>query len=301
MTTCKHFMAICVGVAAWSWFTVGANGQERQLAQPKDTGRPAAVVAPGDIPWHDLTWVERRYKIEAMHFKCRDETGIDWWGDDDVIIKTFDAKGWTHSDEIGSVDSGETHTLDPTRSCLVAVGPGKVVLGKSSVCNNTGEPAPLGFSVEFWEKDFDFIPDIPVGFSATACPELKPGEHAGPDCDVIDGDDDFIGRAQIDLAQQDLDAVLPNVGDEYVETVVLSHCTADEPVCDVSWGPDYTFTYRITRLPDAQGGLHGVLDEAMRKIGTRSELEAIAAGLRALRAPSPRKVESEVGSTSFKR
>jgi hypothetical protein len=219
-----------------------------------------------------------------------------------VIIKTFDAKGWTASDKFESVDSGETHTLDPTKSCIIAVRPGIAVLGKSSVCNNTGEPAPLGFSVEFWEKDFDFIPDIPATFSNTVCGDPKPGEHAGSrDCDVIDGDDDFIGRAQIDLTQQDLDAVLPNVGDEYVETVVLSHCTAAEPVCDVSWGPDYTFTYRITRLPDAQGGLHGVLDEAMRKIGTRSEQEAIAAGLRALRVPSPRKVEPEGGAMPLKR
>jgi hypothetical protein len=30
-----------------------------------------------------------------------------------------------------------------------------------------------------------------------------------------------VGRPQIDLTRQDFDAVLPNVGDEYVETVVL--------------------------------------------------------------------------------
>jgi hypothetical protein len=68
-------------------------------------------------------------------------------------------------------------------------------------------------------------------------------------------------------------------------------------VCDKGWGPwdsgDYTFTWRVTRLADAQVDLRSVLDEAMQRSGARSELEAIAAGLRSLRAPSPRKMEPE--------
>ena len=293
MTTYKHFTAICVGLAAWSWFTVSANGQEKQPAPSQDTSRPAAVVSPSDIPWHDLTWVERRYKIEAMHFKARDESGVDWWGSDEVMIETADAKGWTVSDEFGDVDSGETHKLVPTKSCIIAVRPGIVVLGKTSVCDDVGEPAPLWFEVEFWEKD---LLGIPVGF----CVRVPPGPngHKGSrDCANDGNGDDFLGRARIDLTQQDLDAVLPNVGDEYIETVVLDPC----PGAQCAGFPDYSFTYRITRLSDVKGGLHGILDEAMRKIGTRSELEAIAAGLRALRATSPRKVESEADAMPPKR
>ena len=105
--------------------------------------------------------------------------------------------------------------------------------------------------------------------------EPGPGRHAGPYC-VSDHNDDFIGRARIDLCAQDLEARLPNVGDEYVETVVLNHCSGSESVCDVTYGPDYSFTYRITGLPDVRVGLHGVLDEAMRRSGARSELEAHA-------------------------
>jgi hypothetical protein len=88
---------------------------------------------------------------------------------------------------------------------------------------------------------------------------------------------------------------LPNVGDEYIETVVLNPCDYDESVCDVTYGPDYTFTYRITRLSDVRVGLSAVLDEAMRKVGARSELEAIVAGLRSLRAPSLRQIEPRMG------
>ncbi|HSA86339.1 MAG TPA: hypothetical protein VLE46_09160 [Nitrospira sp.] len=302
MMTYKHARAICIGLAASFWFTVSANGQEAQIAQLNDTSHPATVVTPNDIPWHDLTWVERRYKIEAMRFKARDETGWDWTGSDEVMIETVDPKGSTLSEEIRDIDSGDTHHFDPAKSCIVAVRPGKVVLGRTSVCDEVGEPAPLGFSVEFWEKDLFNIelPDFPSGFSNCA-PSPLPGQHSGFSCGANDGSgDDFIGRAQIDLTQQDLDAVLLNVGDEYVETVVLNPCRGAD-VCDVTWGPDYTFTYRITRLPDAQGGLHGVLDEAMRKIGARSELEAIAAGLRSLRMPSPRKVESEADSMPLTR
>jgi hypothetical protein len=80
--------------------------------------------------------------------------------------------------------------------------------------------------------------------------------------------------------------------DEYIETVVLSPCSSGD-VCGGADLPDYSFTYRVTRLPDARVGLRSVLDEAMRRSGVRSELEAIVSGLRSLRAPSPRKIEPE--------
>lgn len=261
MISRRRFMAICFGLAAWFWCTAGAFAQ----------------VTEGN-PWDAIEWVERRYKIEAMRFKARDETGIDFLGSDEVMVGTFDAKGSTASNEIGDIDSGDTHSFDPARSCIVAVRPGFVVLGKTSVCDDVGEPAPLGF----------------LGFTSHTCNVTGtpgPGRHARPHC-LDDGDgDDFIGRARIDLSTQDLEA-LPNVGDEYIETVVLSPCENDG-VCGGADLPDYSFTYRITRLPDARVDLRSVLDEAMHRSGARTELEAIAAGLRSLRAPSPRKIEPE--------
>ncbi len=116
------------------------------------------------------------------------------------MVGTRDAKGGTVSDEIGNIDSGDTHHFDPAKSCIV------------------------------------------------------------------------------------------------IETAALSHCFGSGgDVCDLGWGPwdvgDYTFTYRITRLRDVRVGLRRLLDEAMRRIRSRSELEAIVAGLKSLRAPSPRKTE----------
>lgn len=267
--------------------TAGAFAQERPAsAQPEDAGRPAVAEASSGSPWDTIEWVERRYKIEAMRFKARDESGVDWWGSDEVMVSTDDAKGWTVSDEIGDIDSGDTHRFDPAKSCVVAVRPGIVVLGKTSACDDVGEPAPLSFQVEFWEKD---PIGYPMGFCSTVAP--GPGRHAGPHCPNDGNGDDFLGSAQIDLSTQDLEAALPKVGDEYIETVVLNPC--QDQVCGDFDFPDYTFTYRITRLPDVRVDLRSVLDEAMRRSGARSELEAIAAGLRSLRAPSPRKIEPE--------
>ncbi len=295
MTARRRFMAICFGLAAWSWCTAGAYAQERPASpQPEGAGRPAVVVVPSDIHWDAIEWVERRYKIEAMRFKCRDETGVDWWGSDEVMVRTEDAIGWTVSDEIDDIDSGDPpHSFDPAKSCIVAVRPGVVVLGKTSVCDDVGEPAPLWFEVEFWEKD-------PIGYPPGFCNVLGPGpgHHAGPHCANDGNGDDFIGGGRLDFAAWELEAALPNVGDEFTETVALNHCFGSGgDVCGLGWGPwdvgDYSFTYRITRLRDVRVGLRGVLDEAMRRSGARSELEAIAAGLRSLRAPSPRKIEPE--------
>ncbi len=288
MTSYRRFMAFCFALAVWFWCSAAAFAEAppaQASPQPPDEHRQALVEAP---PWYSKEWVERRYKIEAMRFRCRDETGIDWLGSDEVMVGTSDAKGSTVSNEIGDIDSGDTHDFDPAKSCIVAVRPGIVVLGETSVCDDFGEPAPLGFGVEFWEKDINF----PPGFCSPV--ELPPGSplHAGPHCLNDGSGDDFIGRASVDFASQELEIALPKVGDEYIETVVLDPCE-NGGVCG-GWDlPDYTFTYRVTRLPDVRVEFQSVLDVAMRRSGAGSELEAVAAGLRSLRAKSPRKTEPE--------
>lgn len=106
--------------------------------------------------------VERLYKIEAVSFKAVDETGIDWGplNSDEVMVGTFDAKGYTHSREIGNIDSGDTHHFDPIKSCMLPVRIGEVVLGETSVCDDVGEPAPLKVRIELWEQDIDSLFDF---------------------------------------------------------------------------------------------------------------------------------------------
>ncbi len=279
MTSRKYFLVICLGLATGFCGMAGAFAQELP-------------------PWDQIKWVERRYKVEAMSFKARDETGIDWWGSDEVVVGTTDQRGWTASEVIENIDSGDTHKFDAAKSCLVGVSPGSAVLGQSSVCGELGLPAPLWFEVELWEIDWS-----PPGFTH-GCAPVPPGGHAGkcppgpPPLDYVV--DDFIGHARIDLLTQDLEPVLPHIGDEYIETVVLFPCEGEVTECGGNL-PDYTFTYRITRLPNARLTLGSVLDEAMRRSEIRSELEAIAAGLRALRAPRPRQVVPQTDNLSPKR
>jgi hypothetical protein len=288
-------MAICFSLVVGFWCTPGAFAQVRPASpQPEDAGRPTVAEVSRATRWDTIQWVERRYKIEALRFKARVETGInwlDWLGSDEVLVETTDAKGWTVSNEIGNIDSGDTHNFDPAKSCIVAVRPGTVVLGVSSVCEKVGEPAPLGFQVAFWEKDWI---GNPGGFCVGPPSSLAPGHHAGTNyAGCFNGwqFNDFIGSARIDYPTHELEVALPMVGDEVVESITLDACPGE--LC--AGYPVYTFTWRVTRLPDVRVDLRSVLDEAMQISGARSELEAIRAGLRYLRAPSPRKTEPETG------
>ncbi len=290
-TSCGRFTMCGVSVLVW-WCLVGSAVAHESSAtsQSSSLNQSTSVQQHSEIAWDAVEWTERRYKIEALGFKARDETGNSWVGSDEVMIRTDDAKGWTVSSQIGGIDSGDTHHFDPVKSCVVPVRPGIVVLGKTSVCDDGGEAAPLSFGVEFWEKDWF------GGFGRNFCSPGSPGAgmHAGPYCANDNAGDDFIGRASIDLSIQDLDAALPNIGDEFIETVVLEQCDSGSR-CDATYGSDYSFTYRITRLRDVQAGLRPLLENGMRMIGTYSELEAIAAGLRSLHAPSPRQIEPGMG------
>ena len=152
------------------------------LAAAQDAAAPPAAeraaAAAVDFPWDTITaqWTERRYKVEAIRFKARDESGADWWGSDEVMAGTFDAEGFTASDEIGDIDSGDTHDFDPAVSCIIGVRPGIATLGKNSVCDEAGKPGPFSFKVELWEKDISPF----GGFCAVVA--AAPGQHVGPHC-----------------------------------------------------------------------------------------------------------------------
>ena len=282
MHTFRFALLVRPALVAAIWLVCATPARAQAVPAQPGTAASAALT---DV-LGGLNWTERRYKVEALRFKALDETGIDWWGDDEVMIGTFDAKGSTVSNEFGSVDSGDTKTFkDPAKSCIIAVRPGRVVLDESSVCDPAGEPAPFGFRVEFWEKDWQ----LGGSFCNTLGP--SPGGHVADHC-LGYGADDFIGWAQLDFPAADLEAALPNVGDQVVETVRLNPCRGVD-VCDVTWGPDYKFTYRVTRLPDMHVIGRDLLDAVKIQIGARSDLEALAAGLRALRPLQPRKVEVE--------
>ena len=274
---------------------LSATAAVAQGAEEADANSKDAIVVPADFPWETITaeWTERRYKVEAIRFKARDETGADWPGADEVMVETNDAKGSTVTNEIGGINSGDAHEFDPALGCIIGVRPGTVVLGESSVCDEAGEPGPFSFKVEMWEKDvigFDFGFCKPVG--------PAPGGHIGPHCANDHRGDDFIGWAELFFPIPDLETTLPNVGDSFTETVVLSPCEGDDLCGPGIFGfPDYSFTYRTTRLADVRTNFRDELRVAMQRSGIAIAGEAVAAGLRSLRAPIERKAEPELGQT----
>lgn len=254
-------------------------------AMPGRAG-PIAIGQPWDAI--DVAIRERRYKVEAIRFKARDESGVDWLGSDEVRVFTADAKGFTSSDEIGDIDSGDTHVFDPAASCIIGVRPGLVTLGVDSVCEAAGVPGPFSFRVELWEQDAFFDP---FGFGACVVVPPGPDEHNQRECANDEMGDDFLGGLDVFFPVPDLEATLPNVGDSFTETVVLSPC--EHGACAGWLLPDYAFTYRTTRLPDVGTDFRSELVAAMRRSRIERADEAIAAGLRLLTTPPPRQAEPE--------
>src|SRR4051812_23732586 len=100
-----------IGLALAFSSAAAALAQAQPAPASEASGSPAGVAVPNQIPWDAFHPTERRYKIEAVRFKARDETGIDWLGSDEVMVTTIDDKGWTVSDTFGGVDSGETRSF----------------------------------------------------------------------------------------------------------------------------------------------------------------------------------------------
>lgn len=266
---------------------VAAIAAAQDANAPPAVDRPEATVPAIDFPWDAITaqWTERRYKVEAISFKARDESGIDWPGSDEIMVGTVDAEGSTATNEIGDIDSGDTHEFDLTVSCIIGVLPGIATLGDDSVCDAAGKPGPFSFQVEFWEKDSSIF----GGFCAVVGP--LPGRHVAPHCVDDRRGDDFIGWRELFFPVPDLESTLPNVGDSFTETVVLSPCPPGSDVCGDWDFPDYSFTYRTTRLPDVGTDFRSQLLAAMERSQIAGAGDAVAAGLRLLASPGDRKAE----------
>jgi hypothetical protein len=270
-----------------------ALGAIAAAAQDSTPPAPAAAVGAVDFPWDTITaeWIERRYKVEAVRFKARDETGTDWPGSDEVVVGTVDANGFTVSGEIGGIDSGDTHDFDPAVSCIIGVPPGIVALGRNAACDPAGVAGPLGFRVELREKDTSPFSEACLVLGA------DPGEHAGAHCLDDGSGDDFIGWRRLFFPIPDLEAMLPNVGDGVTETVALFPCPEGTDVCGGWDFADYSFTYRITRLADVRTDFRSELMAAMERSHIANAGDAIAAGLRSLAAPVERRGAVATGAT----
>ena len=195
--------------------------------------QPAPPHLPGTVP---------SYKIEALRFQCLDETGFDWPFSDEIRVGITTAQEDIRSREFGSVDTHETKSFGPEESCILPVGPSSgrslggilVAPGSRWSCANRGVPGPFSFTVVMAEQDWYY------GFET-------PEQVLGPN-------DDLIGRKTVFYGPEELLAAMPAVGDSVEEMITLSECD-QQPACvvDTPFVPNpavYTFTWRVTRMPD---------------------------------------------------
>jgi hypothetical protein len=218
----KTFIIGTVG-ACLLLLIIGAGAQ----AQPAD-------VTPGALA---------RFKLEAVSFRALNETGIDFLGSDEVYVTIDVPDGLftlrTFSKIFSGVDAGETTSIPLDQNCILPIAFSATPKwlegyeGDTWSCARDGAPGPFSFRVYLHEKDW--IPN---------------SSHIGDG--AIDWWDDLIGKHTVEYSMDELTAL--QVGQVKEETVTLSPCTPtpEQPTTGCSTEAEYQFTWRITRLPNAE-------------------------------------------------
>lgn len=207
--------------------------------------------------------VERRYKVEALRFKALDETWYDspWfapWISDEVMVILRDParKVMSVSRIFEDVDTNETRTFGPRENCILPISNVQNDWlwkpGESWSCAGAGVAGPFYFIVEMYEADSDTWNDIYNCFVELGCPFGIAIGYPESSHTFTKGDE-LIGKRSLTFSAEELAAALPYVGDYVEETITLGPCF-DERGCVESpglpTGPEYTFSYRVTRLPN---------------------------------------------------
>jgi hypothetical protein len=190
--------------------------------------------------------VKKRYSVEALTFRCIDESGYDWLGSDEPMF----VFSWTNGQQVitsrthefGDVDSGDTRQID------------QFIVGSKK----RGVAAPIGITVQLYEMDQgnqdevkDAVAKVITGaniasilLAGTPLPTLPAG--------VIDKltsffGNDLLGSANVTFSADYLATHLPKVGQSLVHIVRFQ---GDGDFIDFEGGADYDLYLRVTRRPD---------------------------------------------------
>lgn len=233
-------------------------------ANQKASDTPSEVLNPALGEKRPFPFVERRFKVEALRFKCLDEDGFDspffaWWISDEVVVVIHDPdrRVVTASGVFEEVDTGDSEDFAFNENCILPIsgltgqqGTLLVASHKDWFCSSAGIAGPFQFTVSMYEEDSGFFHDCFNDFPFGGC-----------GFDIVAGygsNDDLIGRRTLAFTAGELGTAMPNVNDTFDETITLGACDGDQapPVCaeSIPSGPKYTFTYRLTRLPDVTVG-----------------------------------------------
>lgn len=211
MSLSRRLRTLVVGTLAIA--ALAASHAQLALAQPRwDDGRVVHSSAP-------------QFVATAVNFEAHDETGANWWGSDEVhaVFVDFGSARERTTTVYGDVDAGETKNFRAEDRCIAP---------QPNCDRGAGS---LHFGVALWERDKPGFPFSGSDF----CPGSLGGGPYLYNIGICAGDD-LIGRAEVRLSQAQLVAALPAVG-----------AIADYTVRPTGGAGSYSFTYRITRLPDA--------------------------------------------------
>jgi hypothetical protein len=241
-------VVVLMAVACSAPGILGIKHQGRTVSEVTPRERPKAAPTAGAVG--PVIPKERRYKVEAVSFHAVDESGPDWLGSDEIYASWRDPKSGVVSITpiYEDVNTGDTVVLDPHQHCILPLNGIPSNAFPQACPDEGGVPGPFEFEVALFEADrslFNFCPQHP-GFINAECI-----------------DDDLIDQKTVSFTTAELEAAMPHVGDTFQEPIALrTFCGVPESQAGLDvygcWatGPDYRFTYQITRLPDKDLPLH---------------------------------------------
>jgi len=213
------------------------TSQTTQTTQaPQGAGGP-----PGPSRLRPPLVPEPRFKVEAASVKAIDESGVDWWGSDDVYAVAQALGVPMRTETIKNINTGQQKDFAAGKDCIE---PLQVAEKDDYVCNSAGVDGPLSFSVGLYLQMFDWGSLL---------------GHFHPWSPAPDPNDEKVGNQDVALTEAQLLTWMPSPGTTHSEWVHLgSPCGYIEPgaVCGYSsyalggTGPEYLFIYTITRLAD---------------------------------------------------
>ena len=231
---------ILVTTAFFSMLVVGCDSAVLDIESPTPiaTANEHLVELAPKLSIHNL---QPMYKVEALGFKAVDETGVDWWGSDEIYA-VWQSNAIASTLIVEDVDSGESFDFHQLQRCIYPIAGNKLIIdgryggeGSGWVCKTEGAPGPINFSAFFFDDDSKFTA-FPVCFSGSF---------------VTDCEDTFVGKYIGTWSNEELRNGWPTPGTVKNFTVRLNPCEGPA-ICGDDDFPDYDFHFRITRMADKE-------------------------------------------------
>jgi hypothetical protein len=217
-------------------------------ADPFDQRRHFLRKVASPHPQGDRDMPTPRYRLEALEFKCLDESGVDIFGSDEpkwfFTWTSGKAPKTVASREFGDIDSGDTRRWTPALRITPAGGvPGPLALSIQLYEIDQGNPDKMRTAVEAAVTTANLVAMAktgkPLPFREAITKQLV---------DLLGND--LMGSSTVAFSSAELTKRLSRPGTSLVRTVKMGGKSGDLPF-EVAGGPDYQITFRVLRERDA--------------------------------------------------